>query len=137
MELALVRGAVDADLPLLGICRGMQVMAVAAGGSLVQHLPDVTGSSSHSPGPGSYGWTRVSCSPRSVLAGIVGDSVEVPCHHHQAVSVAPGYAFSAYADDGVVEAMEATVARFRVGVQWHPEASTETALMRALVATAV
>ncbi len=135
-ELALVRAAVAADLPLLGICRGMQVMAVAAGGSLVQHVPDLVGSERHCPAPARYGWTPVVTSPGSVVAGIVGEHLVVPCHHHQAVADAPGYVVSAVADDGLTEAIEATGARFRVGVQWHPESTADARLVRALVASA-
>ncbi|HEX2705248.1 MAG TPA: gamma-glutamyl-gamma-aminobutyrate hydrolase family protein [Candidatus Lustribacter sp.] len=137
MELALVRGAVARDLPLLGICRGMQVMAIAAGGSLIQHVPDVTGSAAHSPALATFGSTQVSTVDGSLVAGIVGARMEVPCCHHQAVASAPGYVASASASDGVMEAMEAPDARFRMAVQWHPEASTETALMRALILAAV
>lgn len=132
-ELALVRAAVARDLPLLGICRGMQVMAVAAGGTLDQHLPDLTGSVAHSPGPGQYGTTQVTTQAGTRVAAILGPQVQVRCYHHQQVRTAPGYTVSARAGDGVLEAMEVPDARFRVAVQWHPEASTEIALMAALV----
>jgi putative glutamine amidotransferase len=132
-ELALVRAAVAVDLPLLGICRGMQVMAVAAGGTLIQHVPDLVDSERHCPAPARYGWTPVLTSPGSILAGIVGDRLVVPCHHHQAVAVAPGYVVSAVADDGLTEAIEATGSRFRVGVQWHPESTSDARLIKALV----
>jgi putative glutamine amidotransferase len=135
-ELALVRAAVDADLPLLGVCRGMQVMAVAAGGSLRQHLPEEVGTDVHSPAPASYGWNEVRTVAGTRLADLLGAKVEVPCYHHQGVSTHPGYDASAHAVDGVTEAMEDPRATFRVGVQWHPEAGTDLRLFQALVAAA-
>lgn len=135
-ELALVRAAVDVDLPLLGVCRGMQVMAVAAGGVLDQHLPDRTGTDAHSPAPGAYGWNHVRTEPGTLLARVLGTDLDVPCHHHQGVALHPGYRVGAVADDGVVEAMEDPSARFRVGVQWHPETDTDLRIFQALVAAA-
>jgi putative glutamine amidotransferase len=135
-ELALVRAAVRADLPLLGVCRGMQVMAVAAGGALRQHLPEEVGSDVHSPAPATYGWNTVRTEPGTRLREALGESVQVPCYHHQGVATHPGYVASAYADDGVTEAIEDRSARFRVGVQWHPEAGTDLRIFEALVAVA-
>ncbi len=136
LELALVAAAADADLPLLGICRGMQVMAVAAGGVLQQHLPDVVGHDGHSPAPARYGSHQVRTADGSVLRGVLGRQVVVPTYHHQGVVSHPGYVASAWADDGVLEGIEAPAARFRVGVQWHPEAGSDPRLFEALVAAA-
>jgi putative glutamine amidotransferase len=135
-ELALVRAAVRADLPLLGVCRGMQVMAVAAGGALRQHLPEEVGTDAHSPAPATYGWNTVRTEPGTRVRDALGESVEVPCYHHQGVASHPGYVASARSDDGVTEAMEDRSARFRVGVQWHPEAGTDLRIFQALVAAA-
>ena len=135
-ELALVRRAVEQDLPLLGVCRGMQVMAVAAGGSLVQHLPDKIGTADHSPASATYGRTTVRTASGSRLASVLGEEVEVPCYHHQGVAAHPGYEASAWASDGTLEAIEDPAARFRIGVQWHPEVGSDPRLFEALVVAA-
>ncbi len=136
LEAALVAAAVAVDLPLLGICRGMQVMAVAAGGQLEQHLPDVVGHSGHSPAPGRYGSHVVRTQEGSRLREVLGEQVAVPTYHHQGVRTHPGYVATGWADDGVVEALEAPSSRFRVGVQWHPEVGSDPRLFQALVAAA-
>jgi putative glutamine amidotransferase len=135
-ELRLVGAAVARDLPLLGVCRGMQVMAVAAGGRLCQHLPDVVGSTVHSPAPGCYGDHEIVLVPGTRLHGLLGDRVSAPSYHHQAVVSHPGYVAAGHAPDGTLEAFEAPGARFRLGVQWHPEAGADDRLFRALVAAA-
>lgn len=133
-EIALVRAAVAADLPLLGICRGLQVMAVAAGGELEQHLPDVVGHDEHSPQPGVYGRHPVRTAEGTWLREALGERVVVPSYHHQGVRTCPGYVASAWADDGVIEAVEAPGARLRVGVQWHPEVGDDQRLFERFVA---
>ncbi|MEO6957433.1 MAG: gamma-glutamyl-gamma-aminobutyrate hydrolase family protein, partial [Antricoccus sp.] len=135
-ELALVQAAVDADLPLLGICRGMQVMAVAGGGTLIQHVPDEVGHEAHSPVPAVYGRHEVRIQDGSRLAAIIGESIDVASYHHQAVRSHPGYTAVAHAPDGLVEAMEASETSFRIGVQWHPEIDADNRLFAALVAAA-
>lgn len=135
-ELALLAAAEERDVPLLGICRGMQMMAVAAGGSLAQHVPDLVGHEGHSPGDGRYGATAVTVAAGSRLGGIVGPSLTVPCHHHQSVADHPGYVPVASAADGLLEAMEDPDRRFRLAVQWHPETDTDGRLFEALVAAA-
>lgn len=136
-ELGLVRAADAADLPVLGICRGMEVLAVAAGGTLEQHLPDRLGHDGHSPGPGAYGKVEVHTAARSRLRAIVGERVAVHCHHHQAIATHPGYDASAWADDGTLEAFEDPRRSFRVGVQWHPEVDDDNRLFAALVTAAL
>ena len=108
-------------LPVLGICRGMQVMAVQAGGTLEQHLPDRVGHDGHSPGPGVYGSHPVRTVPGTRVARLLGEEEVVASYHHQSVLTHPGYTAAAWADDGTLEAMEDPDARFRLAVQWHPE----------------
>ncbi|WP_426561556.1 gamma-glutamyl-gamma-aminobutyrate hydrolase family protein [Angustibacter sp. McL0619] len=135
-EVALVDAAVRADLPLLGVCRGMQVMAVAAGGALEQHLPDRVGHDRHSPGPGQYGEHGVRLTPGSRLGNALGERVDVPTYHHQGVLTCPGYDQVGWADDGVLEAIEAPDATWRVGVQWHPEVGADPRVFVALIEAA-
>lgn len=132
-ELALLTAADEVALPVLGICRGMQLMAVHAGGTLNQHTPDLVGHDDHSPGGDVYGDVEVETEPGSRLAALVGPRVEVSCHHHQSVASHPGFAAVARAGDGTVEAMESTGDRWRVAVQWHPETRVEVDLMAGLV----
>lgn len=135
-ELALLAAAEEAQLPVLGICRGMQLMAVHAGGTLDQHTPDLVGHETHSPGGDAYGTIEVETAAGSRLAGLVGPRVEVSCHHHQSVASHPGFTAVARARDGTVEAMEATGDRWCLAVQWHPETRVEVGLMAGLVAAA-
>ena len=136
-ELKLVRASARAELPLLGICRGMQVMAVAAGGALEQHLPDRLGHFGHSPAPGTYGEHPVELKPGTRLHEILGDRITVPTYHHQGVAEHPGYLATGWSvGDGVLESIEDPAARFRLGVQWHPEVGSDPRLFEALVAAA-
>lgn len=135
-ELLLAKVTAADDTPVLGICRGMQVMAVAAGGSLEQHLPDRLGHNDHSPGRGVYGEHAVTMAAGTKLRSILGASVSVQTYHHQGVKDYPGYTATAWAEDGLVEAFEDPRARFRVAVQWHPEAGTDPRIFQALLAAA-
>ncbi|MDB5694440.1 MAG: gamma-glutamyl-gamma-aminobutyrate hydrolase family protein [Alphaproteobacteria bacterium] len=136
-EFALLRAADHRGLPTLGVCRGIQVMAVEAGGGLVQHLPDQVGHEEHSPGGDRFGSVDVRIADDSLLRSVLGtDDLAVHCHHHQSVSSHPGYAAVAWAGDGVVEAMERPGVRFCVGVQWHPEVAADAGLFKALVVAA-
>jgi putative glutamine amidotransferase len=132
-ELALLHAADDAGLPTLGVCRGMQLMAVAAGGSLHQHTPDLVGHEEHNPGADTFGDTRVTTATDSTIRRLVGDSVRVGCHHHQTVESHPGFSATAWADDGSLEAMELPGDRFCLAVQWHPEVGDDARLFEALV----
>ncbi len=125
-------------MPVLAICRGLQLVNVALGGTLLQHLPDVLGHTDHARTPGVFGTTRVVTTPRSRVAAIVGPEVRAQCHHHQGIDVlAPDLLATAHAPDGTIEAVESRGGPFLVGVQWHPEAdATEHRLMRALVSEA-
>lgn len=139
-ELALFLAARQNGTPVLGICRGMQLMNVALGGALIQHLPDAVGHEGHSPTPGAMGSHTVTVSPASCLAAIVGAGpAVVPTHHHQGVDrLGTDLVATAHAEDGTIEAFELKSAEhpFALGVQWHPEASNEQKLFRALVAAA-
>jgi putative glutamine amidotransferase len=121
-EMALLHAADDLDLPVLGVCRGMQIMAVTDGGELLQHVPDVVGHTGHCPGPDSYGPVEIQTVPGTRLAAILGPVVTVACHHHQAVAAHPGSIAAGQAADGLLEAIETPGARVRLGIQWHPEA---------------
>ncbi|WP_448625513.1 gamma-glutamyl-gamma-aminobutyrate hydrolase family protein [Geodermatophilus sp. URMC 64] len=136
-ELALLAGALERDLPVLGVCRGLQLLAVACGGALVQHLPDVVGTDVHVPSPGVYGDNHVRIAPGSRLAGLIGTEATWACHHHQAVErLGAGLTAVAWADDGTVEAAELDGARFVIGVQGHPEVGDDRRLFAGLVAAA-
>ena len=106
-ELALLTSAAAQNLPTLGVCRGMQVMAVATGGTLEQHTPDEVGHEQHSPGGDTFGDIEVNVDEGSALHTILGPAVTVRCHHHQSVRSHPGYVATARAADGSLEAMEA------------------------------
>jgi putative glutamine amidotransferase len=136
-ELALLDAADTVDLPVLGICRGMQVMAVQHGGVLEQHLPDALGHEAHSPGGDAFGTVDVATRPDTRVRLLVGDRTAVSCHHHQAVRTHPGFAEAAHAADGTLEAMEAPGDRFLVAVQWHPEHRADAGLFTGLVAAAL
>jgi gamma-glutamyl-gamma-aminobutyrate hydrolase PuuD len=136
-ELAVLQAALDRDLPVLAICRGMQLLNVALGGDLVQHLPDVENTGTHDPGAGLYQQREVRTLPGTDLHRLLGPTAPVACHHHQALDlIPPELTASAWAEDGVVEAVEAVGRRFCIGVQWHPEEGTDSRLFTAHVAAA-
>jgi putative glutamine amidotransferase len=135
-ETALLDAAEAVGLPVLGVCRGMQVMAVHAGGTLDQHTPDLVGHEQHSPGGDEFGQVEVTTVPATRVAGLLGGSLEVSCHHHQSVREHPGFVPAAHAADGTLEAMEATGDRFCVAVQWHPETADDVGLLAGLVRAA-
>jgi putative glutamine amidotransferase len=135
-EMALLAAALDADLPVLAICRGLQVLNVLLGGSLVQHLPDRVGHDGHRPAAGCFGPTEVRMEPGSILSKILDGSATVQCSHHQAVDrLGRGLVVSASALDGVIEGVELTSAPFVVGVEWHPEEDGDLRLFEALLRT--
>jgi gamma-glutamyl-gamma-aminobutyrate hydrolase PuuD len=132
-ELRILECFLEAGKPVLGVCRGTQILNTFLGGTLHQHVPDVTGSSAHQPRPGEFGEVTIKSTPGSRVAMAVGESSSVLCSHHQAIDdLGRGLVVVARADDGVVEAVELD-SGFVVGVQWHPEESGDTRLFRALV----
>jgi len=140
-EMAIARGAIDADKPVLGICGGQQLLAVALGGTLIQHIPDeVPGALAHEqPNPRNEPGHTVSISPGTLLHRITGTTeMSVNSAHHQAVkTVADGTIVDALAPDGVIEGIEAPGRKFCLGVQWHPEFRIDPGdarIFRALVA---
>ena len=134
-EFALVRAALAAGIPTLGVCRGMQVLNVVLGGTLTQHIPDVTGTVTHRPVVGQFGSNEVRTVPGSALAAILGETATVSCSHHQAIDrLGDGLRVAATAPDGTVEAVELDGPGFVFGVQWHPEQDAEVRLFKALVA---
>ena len=121
-EFALLAGALHRGIPVLGICRGAQVLNVALGGTLHQHLPDVLGHSRHQAGNAVFSTSTVRTVPGTRLASLIGDSSDEQCYHHQAIAaLGGGLIVSARDADGVIEAIELPGDNFVVGVQWHPE----------------
>jgi gamma-glutamyl-gamma-aminobutyrate hydrolase PuuD len=137
LELRFLDAALDRDLPLLAICRGLQVMNVLFGGTLVQYLPDVLGSTRHQPAAGAFGEVTVTTEPATHVHRLLGPSVDVLCSHHQAIdALGESLLVSARSDDGVIEAAEVLGRAFAVGVQWHPEENGDTRLFAGLVEAA-
>jgi gamma-glutamyl-gamma-aminobutyrate hydrolase PuuD len=141
-ELAILERALAAGIPVLGVCRGIQVLNVGLGGTLTQHLPDTVGHTGHNPTPGVFGTVEVRLEPGTTVHRALGvDTVDVKCHHHQGLDkLADGLVVTALAADGTIEAVELTGHAFVVGVQWHPEQDlqqdSDTGLFAALVAAA-
>jgi putative glutamine amidotransferase len=136
-ELALMEAALARDLPILAICRGSQVLNVALGGDLEQHVPDRVGTNVHKETAGVFAEHDVEVLTDTRLAGILGDRHDVKSHHHQGfASLGRGLRESARAPDGTVEALEDPKRRFTLGVLWHPEAGEDMALFEALVVEA-
>jgi putative glutamine amidotransferase len=138
VEIALARAALDRDMPFLGICRGMQLLNVAFGGTLIQHLPNVIGSERHRPGPGVFGDHDVELAPGSLAARAGGgERVSVKSHHHQGVGkLGDGLSVTGHCpDDDVIEAIEHPGREFALGVLWHPE-EAEPQVLGALVEAA-
>ena len=121
-ELAIVREALTRDLPLLAVCRGLQILNVALGGTLFQHLPHLVGSERHAPVKNGYGRHKVCLAAGSRLATVLGERTEVATKHHQAIDrLGDGLVVCGSAEDGVVEAVELPTQTWTFGVQWHPE----------------
>ncbi|RFD25383.1 gamma-glutamyl-gamma-aminobutyrate hydrolase [Mycobacterium uberis] len=121
-EFALLGAALQRGLPVLGICRGAQLLNIALGGTLHQHLPDVIGHSEHWAGNAVFNRLLVRTVPGTRLAAVLGESAEAQCYHHQSIDrLGDGLVVSAWDVDGVIEAIELPGDAFVLGVQWHPE----------------
>jgi gamma-glutamyl-gamma-aminobutyrate hydrolase PuuD len=133
-ELALLEGALARDMPVLAVCRGSQVLNVARGGDLVQHLPEIVGHEGHKETPGVFAEHEVDVLPETKLHHVIGERAPVKSHHHQGYgSLGEGLREAARAEDGTIEAIEDPSQRFALGVLWHPEEDEDAALFRALV----
>ena len=133
-ELALLEAALERDMPVLAICRGSQVLNVARGGDLVQHLPDVVGDEKHKHTPGTFADHDVAVEDGSRLSSVLGERAPVKSHHHQGFGkVGEGLRVVAHAEDGTIEAVEDPTRRFVLGVLWHPEAGEDARLFEELV----
>ena len=138
-ELALAAAAMEADIPVLGVCRGMQVMNVARGGTLIEHLPDKVGHEDHRLVPGSFGDHDVRLAQGSLAHRVAREGVHsTKSHHHQGLdAVGSGFEVTGWATvDDLPEAIEDPGKRFALGVQWHPEADDESPMIAALVEAA-
>src|SRR3954469_24555919 len=133
-ELALLQAALAREMPVLAICRGSQVLNVAAGGDLVQHLPQGVGHDEHKHTPGVFADHDVTLEEGTRLAQLLGERAPVKSHHHQGLGrLGEGLRAAAHAEDGAVEAIEDPARRFALGVLWHPEAGEDMKLFAALV----
>ena len=133
-ELALLEAALARDMPVLAVCRGSQVLNVALGGDLVQHLPDVVGDEKHKHTPGTFADHDVRLDASSRVGALLGERAPVKSHHHQGFGrLGKGLTEVAWADDGTLEAVEDPSRRFAVGVLWHPEAGDDARLFQELV----
>lgn len=140
LEDVLLQRALARDVPFLGICRGLQVLNTTLGGSLIQHLPDVIGSTRYNAGGGVFSPNPAITVPGTRVAELLGDRVTVQSYHHQAIDeVADGLIVSAVGDDGIIQAVDIEGLTFGVAVQWHPEetAATDPRLFTALIDAAV
>ena len=144
-EFAVTGHALRLGVPLLAICRGMQVLNICRGGTLHQHIPDLIDNGRHAGAPGGFGLHKVRVSPDSVLGGILPEEgyFEVPTRHHQAVDLlGDGLKAVAWEEDGTIEAVEAGPSAldglpgFVLGVQWHPEQGSDPRLFTALTGAA-
>jgi putative glutamine amidotransferase len=136
-ELALARAVIEAGLPFLGICRGLHVLNVARGGTLVQHLPDAVGHHGHASDRARMSLHDVRIEPASKLGRLLGEKISVPGSHHQAVArLGDGLEAAAWADDQIVEAAEFRGNRFGIGVQWRPEEADDLRIFEAFAEAA-
>jgi putative glutamine amidotransferase len=133
-ELALLSAALERDMPVLAVCRGSQILNVARGGDLVQHLPEVVGHERHRHKPGAFSDHDVTLEPETRIGRLLGERAPVKSHHHQGFGrIGEGLQEAAWAEDGTIEALEDPAKRFAVGVLWHPEEGEDMALFEALV----
>lgn len=139
LEMELVLAAIERELPLLGICRGAQLMNVALGGTLIQHLPDIVGDNRYQPSGGNFAHMDMAIRPETKLQEIFGDVFAgAALYHHQAIDEpGEGLRVSAYSPDGIVQGIELENYPFGLAVQWHPEQTLhDLRLFEALIAAA-
>lgn len=137
-ELSLMQAALARDVPMLAICRGSQILNVALGGDLEQHVPDRVGANTHKEVNGVFAEHDVEVLDGTRLGSLLGDRHDVKSHHHQGFGeLGDGLRIAARAPDGTIEALEDPSRRFTLGVLWHPEAGEDMALFEALVAEAL
>jgi putative glutamine amidotransferase len=135
-EISLYQKAAEINLPFLGICRGLQIMAVSAGGTLIQHLPDVT-KLNHRPAPAKFVEHGARFKPGSLISKILeGNEMVVNSSHHQAVDKPGKLTITGWAEDDTIEVLEDETKDFSLGVQWHPEMTDDKRLFKALIAKA-
>lgn len=134
-ELALVRAAIEKRMPVLGICRGAQILNVAYGGGIEQHIPDILGHDAHRHTPGAFADHGVTLRAGSLAARAAGaERSAVKSHHHQGIkSVGGGLLATGWAEDATVEAVEDPSCPFVLGVLWHPEEDEKSRLIEALI----
>jgi putative glutamine amidotransferase len=133
-EMALLAAALERDMPVLAVCRGSQVLNVALGGDLDQHLPDSLGHDEHRPVKGEWAEHDVRLDPEGRVGRMLGERTPVKSHHHQGFGrIGKGLHVTGWADDGTVEALEDPERRFTIGVLWHPEEGEDLALFEGLV----
>jgi putative glutamine amidotransferase len=133
-ELALLSAALERDMPVLAICRGSQVLNVALGGDLVQHLPEVVGDEKHKHTPGVFADHDVELEQGTRIGELLGNRAPVKSHHHQGFGrLGEGLVEAGRAEDGTIEAVEDPSRRFALGVLWHPEAGEDLKLFEELV----
>ncbi len=136
-EDALLTAAIEKELPFLGICRGAQMLNVALGGTLHQHLPEVVGSDRYNLGAGNFNDNEIHVHASSTLGTLVGGGLLGKSYHHQAIDeVAEGLVVTARSDDGTIQAVELPSVPFGVAVQWHPEQDDDLRLFEGLVEAA-
>jgi len=132
-ELALLRAALAEGIAVLGVCRGMQLLNVACGGTLHQHID----APEHRPEGSAFGRVRVALEAGALPGVWLGTEITVDCYHHQAVDVlGTGVVVTGRSADGTVESLQVTGQKFAVGVQWHPEVGHDARLFKAFVAAA-
>ena len=139
-EIALLKGAVERGMPVFGVCRGLQILNVAYGGTLTQHIPEVEGSNPHRKAVGTFEGTEhtITLAPGSLASEAAGEEVHMACcHHHQAIErLGEGLVVTGRASDGVIEAVESQDGRWILGVQWHPEADERSRMFSAFAEAA-
>ncbi|WP_341482259.1 gamma-glutamyl-gamma-aminobutyrate hydrolase family protein [Arthrobacter caoxuetaonis] len=125
-DFALTQAALDRDLPLFAICRGAQILNVALGGTLIQHLPDVRPEVDYQATPGIFADVTFSTAPDSIIRSLLGPAASAPCYHHQGIAeLGHGLRITAEAPEGTVEAVELPGRDWVLGVQFHPEQNPE------------